>query len=297
MTPEEKRKKDECTLFVGNLPMSLTKRQFEGPFKQFGKILSSRFRSVPVKDKYKKQNKKFGVMKKDFQDGGEKLSQNGYIVFTDKSAVQAAIESSGFSGTDLFKSSHLVRLDYVAKPEVEDKATGAVKKFDRKKSIYIPHLPSSVTDVDVKTAVESVDASLAGSVKGVRIVRSAKSGTFAFVLLTERAHATKAIKLSSTEGISYSFGTQKTQLKFSRIMKEDELAVERKKKLAQVQESAKVAAKKALSRVKWQARLTRQGNPKVVSHHAMNRKDRQEKMSGAARRIFNKGAAKRPTRQ
>jgi hypothetical protein len=86
-------------------------------------------------------------------------------------------------------------------------------------------------------------------------------------------------------------------LKFERILKEDELALERKKKLTEVQESAKVAAKKSLSRVKWQARLTRQGNPKVVSHHAMPRQDRQEKMSGAARRLFNKNAPKRPARQ
>ena len=297
LSAADKRKKDECTLFVGNLPMSLLKRQFEAPFKQFGKILSSRFRSAPVKEKYKKQNKKFGVMKKDFLDGGDKLSQNGYIVFADKSSVQAAVESQSISGSDLFKSGHKVRLDYVVKPEVESAASGAVRKFDRKKSIYVPHLPASVTDVDVTTAVESVDATLAGSVKGVRIVRSEKSGTFAFVLLSERAHATKLIKLSAQDGVSYTFGIQKMFLKFERILKEDELALERRKKLTEVQESAKVAAKKSLSRVKWQARLTRQGNPKVVSHHAMPRQDRQEKMSGAARRLFNKNAPKRPARQ
>lgn len=295
LSAADKLAKDKCTLFVGNLPIDLAKRSFEAPFKTFGKIVSSRFRSCPVKDKYKKQNKKFGIMRRDFIDGVDeaKLTQNGYIVFAEAASVTKVIETSGFSNTDLFKSGHHVRLDYVVMPEVESSSSGAVRKFDRKKSIYIPHVPANSTDLDVKTAVESADESLKDSVKGVRVVKTEKSGTFAFVLFADRASATKAVKIGS---IHHTFGDKKSEVRFVRIMKDDEIAKESKKKQDAAAQASKVAAKKSLSRMKWQARLTMKGNPKVVSHHAMPRKERQEKMGAAARRIFNKGI-KKPSRK
>ena len=301
LSAEEKLKKDRCTMFVGNIPNSITKRQFEGPFKQFGKIVSSRFRSAPVKEKYKKANKKFGVMRKDFIDGidASKLTQNGYIVFASEESVQKTIETGKVSGTDLYKSGHMIRVDYVVKPNIEagtkstGGVTGAVKKFDRKKSIYIPHLPASATDIDVQTAVEAQDESLKGSVRGVRIVKTDKSGSFAFVLLSERVHATRLVK-SGAEGIDYQFPSapSRTTLKFLRIMQDGEIVKEKEAKAKQMEESAKQAAKKSLSRMKWQTRLTRKGSAKVVSHHAMPRKERQEKMNGAALRMFRKTSRK-----
>ena len=287
LSPEEKLKKDKCTLFVGNIPISLTKRQFEAPFKAFGKVVSSRFRSCPVKDKYQQKNKKFGVMKKDFTEGVEetKLRQNGYIVFAEPESVAKAVESSTLNNADLFNTGLTVRLDFVVRPETETSAKGAVKKFDRKKSVYIPHIPNTATESDVTAAVESADDSLRGTVKNIRIVKSEKAGTFAFVLFSERAHATTAVKKAK---IDFEVGAKRVEVRFLRIMKDEEIAADRKKKLEEFQKSAKIAAKKTLSRMKWQARLTQQGKSKVVSHHVMPRKERQEKMSAAARRIFKK---------
>lgn len=295
LSAEEKLQKDKCTLFVGNVPMTIAKRKFEAPFKQFGTIVSSRFRSVPVKDKYRKSNKKFGVMKKDFVNSDEtKLSQNGYIVFASEDSVNAAIEGK-LHGTDAFQSGHMIRLDYVVKPTSgEDKkstAVGAVRTFDRKKSIYIPHLPADVCDVDVTAAVESADASLAGTVRGVRIVRTQKSGTFAFVLFSDRCHATKAIKMSPKDGFEYAGFGNRMKVKLQRILKDGELAEVRAEKQKEMQESAKIAAKKSLSRVKWQARLTQKGIAKVVSHHVIPRKERQQQMKGAALRLSRKNKA------
>jgi RNA recognition motif-containing protein len=299
VSPEEKVKKDKCTLFVGNVPLTVNKRSFESPFRQFGKIVSSRFRSAPVKEKYQKANKKFGMIRKDFREGSDegKLSQNGYIVFADESCVKKAVESTGIAGSDVFKTGHLIRLDYVVPPSTEKSESGAVRKFDRKKSIYIPHLPSSVSEIEVQTAVESYGESLKGSVKGVRIVRSDKSGSFAFVLFTERSLATLAIKLCPEEGLDYTFGTRSMKLRFERILKEDELKQEREKARKEVQASAHLAAKKSLSRMKWQTRLNRKGISKVVSHHAMPRAERQEKMSGVARRLFHKSSRTKKAKQ
>lgn len=293
VSPEAKLLKDKCTLFVGNVPMSVNKKRFEGPFRQFGKIVSSRFRSVPVNEKYKKANKKFGVMRKDFREGSDasKLSQNGYIVFSEEASVRKAVEFAGLSGSDIYSTGHLIRLDFVVKSsESEKHDSGAVKKFDRKKSIYIPHIPSAVTELEVQAAVESVDESLKTTVKGVRIVRSEKSGSFAFVLFSERSFATAAIKLCPEDGFDHSFGSHAVKLRFLRILKDEELQKEREKAKKDVEASAKIAAKKSLSRMKWQTRLNKKGISKVVSHHAMPRAERQVKMSGAARRLFNKSA-------
>jgi RNA recognition motif-containing protein len=286
LTAEEKLKKDKCTLFVGNIPLSVQKRQFEAPFKGFGKILSSRFRSCPVNEKYHKKNKKFGVMKKDYIDGVDesKLRQNGYIVFAEPESVAKVMESSSLNNTDIFKCWGTIRLDYVVKPDTDSASKGAVKKFDRKKSIYIPHIPGTATETDVTAAVESADDSLRGSIKNIRIVKSEKS-SFAFVLFAERAHATRAVKKAK---VDFEFGSKKVEVRFLRIMKDEEIAADRKNKLEEFKNSAKIAAKKTLSRMKWQARLTRQGNAKVVSHHAMPRKERQEKMGAAALRIFRR---------
>ena len=284
-THAQKLEKDKRTLFVGNLPITLSKSSLESPFKPFGKIESSRFRSCPVKEKYQKQNKKFGVMRRDFVEGVDeaKLTQNAYIVFTDAATVTKIMETSNLSSTDLFKSGHHIRLDYVVRPEVESGSSGAVKKFDRKKSIYIPHLPSTVTDVDVETVIEAADESFKNNIKGVRVVRSAKAGTFAYVLFGDRASATKAIKIGS---IDHKFTDKVVQVRFVRIMKDEEIVVEKRKKQEEARRSVQIAAKKSLSRMKWQARLTHKGNPKVVSHHAMPRKERQEKMNKVARKLF-----------
>ena len=291
LTTEQLLEKNVRTLFVGNLPLSATSRSLYVKFREFGKVLSSRFRSVPVKDKYKKANKKFGVMKKDFVEGADdgRLSQNAYIVFDSKDAVKAAVESA-LHGTDLFESGHLVRLDFCVRDDDQSKnATGAVKKFDRKKSVYVPHVPPTVTDVDLKAAVEGADPSFSNAVRTIRIVRDGKSGSgaFAFVSFSDRAQATAAIKMETT---NHTFPSHKypTKVRFERILKDEDLAKAKLKQVEGAKRNAQVAAKKSLSRAKWQARLTNKGNPKVVSHLAMPKKERQEKMKGAYLRIKKK---------
>lgn len=289
LSPADQLEKDRCTLFVGNLPMSIVKRQLESKFKEFGKIVSSRFRSCPVSDKYKGTNKKYGVMKKEYIEGvsDDSLSQNAYVVFSTAAAVEAAV-SSKIAGSDLFNSGHVVRLDYVIKPDQKSGSSkGAVKVFDRKKSVYVPHVPVLATDKDLLQAVEKAHESLVGSVRGVRIVRTPTSGAFAYVLFAERSHATIASKLGEAGDF---LGTQ---LRFERVKKEDEIQKDKQAKFQQMEQMANRAKKNSLSRMKWQARLTKKGNPKVVSHLAMPKRDRQEKMlKGAQLRIKYKNAKK-----
>lgn len=231
-------------------------------------------------------------MKRDFIGGVDevKLSQNAYIVFKQQSSVKAAVESN-LGGTDLFGSGHVVRLDYCVRPSNETNPTPAsTKKFDRKKSIYIPHVPGTATELDITSIIESITDSLKNTIRGIRIVRTQHNGAFAYVLFSERAHATTAAKSCPTEGILRSFpGIPKPiTIKILRVKKDDELAAEKTAKIQEHEKNAETAAKKSLSRMKWQARLTRKGIAKVVSHHAMPRKERQEKMKGAALRIMRK---------
>jgi hypothetical protein len=172
-------------------------------------------------------------MRKDFIDGVEdtKLSQNAYIVFDSPAAVKAAVES-GMSGADLFGTGHIIRLDYIGKSanKTSDTSEMVSRKFDRKKSIYIPHVPSTATEFDITKSVESIDKSLSGTVRGVRLVKTKSNGSFAYVLLSERVHATCAIKACPVDGIETTFPnqTRPTKLKFIRMKKEDELEKDRK---------------------------------------------------------------------
>ena len=291
VSADEKHKKDMRTLFVGNVPLSINSRTLCSKFKEFGSIESSRFRSCPVKNTYQKGNKRFGVMKKDFIEGVDeaKLSQNAYIVYKQESSVKAAVDSK-LGGTDIFESGHVVRLDFCIKSSNENQESASTKKFDRKKSIYVPHVPPTATELDITSVVESIAETLKGTVRGIRIVRTEKNGAFAYVLFSERCHATTAVKSCPGEGVQRSFPgiIKPVTIKIMRVKKEDELASEKAAKLQEFEKNASEAAKKSLSRMKWQARLTRKGIAKVVSHHAMPRKERQEKMKGAALRIMRK---------
>jgi RNA recognition motif-containing protein len=265
--------------------MNITQKELQSRFAGFGKIISSRFRSLPLKSRYRNEKKLFGVMHKDFVEGIEeaKLTQNAYIVFESEESVSKAVES-GTTGTDLFKSGHLVRLDYVSK------SASITKKFDRKKSVYIPHVPAVITDSDIIASVEGSDESLRGAVRGVRIVKDKKGGKFAFVLFSERSHATKCIKMKS--GGFFPNQTKQTEIKYERILKDEEIQKEKQKELEEVKKRAEKAAKNSLSRMKWQNRLANKGSDKVVTYHAMPRAERNEKIKGAMLRIQNKNFKK-----
>lgn len=86
MTEEMKK---ENTIFVGNVPVSMTKKALKKIFAAYGKIHSIRFRSVAFAlPKRRKEDKKAAFLGKHFHP--ERTTCNAYIVYKDKdSAIKA----------------------------------------------------------------------------------------------------------------------------------------------------------------------------------------------------------------
>ncbi|CAB4017920.1 RNA-binding 34 [Paramuricea clavata] len=91
-TPKNKSCDDDSerlarTIFVGNLPLSMTRKDLKKFFKKYGEIESARLRSVAVPDL--KTSKKVAAIKKSFNPNRDNM--NGYVVFKDKQSVEKAL--------------------------------------------------------------------------------------------------------------------------------------------------------------------------------------------------------------
>ncbi|XP_046847741.1 RNA-binding protein 34-like [Xenia sp. Carnegie-2017] len=150
------------TIFVGNLPLSIKRKDLKRIFKQYGEVESTRLRSVAVPDL--KTPKKVAVIKRTFNSNRSNI--NAYVVFKDKDSVEKAITSNGLKIQDLH-----IRVD-----RVDDGA----KQYDHKRSIFVGNLKF---DMEEKSLNEFF--SPCGEVVNIRIIRDSRTGVgkgFGYVL-------------------------------------------------------------------------------------------------------------------
>lgn len=104
-----------CTVFVGNVPVSATRQQLETAFSTFGRVASSRFRSVPVTSTPVAKGKREEI-KRVRASGRDAIrphphrlhaqagailgkydesrdSKNAYVVFQEPATAKAAVEA------------------------------------------------------------------------------------------------------------------------------------------------------------------------------------------------------------
>lgn len=202
-----KHENDEAndrTIFVGNLPLSITRKQLAQIFKHCGRVHSTRIRSQSVTGvKLPPQQKgnqnlmrKVCVNTNKINTDARSTSQ-GYVVFEKSSSIEAALKLnnkvvprfSAGDGTSPKTAQLRMRVD-TSNPT-----------NDHTRSIFIGNLPYATDEeslrihVETSCGFESSDATPA--VEGVRVVRDAETQQckgFSYVLLRDRGLVTEAIR-------------------------------------------------------------------------------------------------------
>ncbi|XP_078350634.1 RNA-binding protein 34-like isoform X1 [Oculina patagonica] len=166
------------TVFVGNLPVTFTRKKLKKLFSSYGDVESVRFRSAALAKP--DLSRKVAMKKREFHS--ERHNINGYVVFQKKECAVKSLKSNGME-VDGFH----IRVDL----------TGQNDKHDHSRSIFVGNLPFDTEEEALREAFVEC-----GDVEAVRIVRDSKTGAgkgFGFILFKERDAVMFALKRNKTE--------------------------------------------------------------------------------------------------
>lgn len=174
------------TIFVGNLPLSLKRKQLIKEFSQFGEVESVRLRSVPILDS--KLPRKNAILKGQIDDSHD--SVNGYVVFKDEQSANAALSHNLAE----LGGNH-IRVDRAYPPSKKLKGENYCT-YDYKRTVFVGNLPFDVKDEELYQLFIGTKA-LESSVEAVRVIRdshTSKGKGIAYVLFKSMNAAKMAIK-------------------------------------------------------------------------------------------------------
>ncbi|XP_071359263.1 RNA-binding protein 34 isoform X2 [Trachinotus anak] len=176
---EEEAIKKKRTVFVGNLPISCTKKALRSLFRDKGSIESIRFRSVVREDP--SMSRKVAAIKRKIHP--KKQSMNAYVVFKDEEGVAKALERNGM---EIEKDFH-IRVD-----RVTDSSS-----HDHKRSVFVGNLSFEINELMFRRHFEAC-----GTVEAVRLVRDQNSGLgkgFGYVLFESADSVQLALELEGSK--------------------------------------------------------------------------------------------------
>lgn len=166
------------TVFVGNLPLSSTKKTLRLLFKDIGPIETIRFRSL-VREDPSMPRKVAAIMRKAHP---QKQSINAYVVFKEEQSVASALDRNGLElEPDLF-----IRVDRVSDSD----------SHNHKRSVFVGNLP-----FDLKEAPLRRHFSDCGSVEAVRLIRDPQTGLgkgFGYLLFQSADSVQLALELNGS---------------------------------------------------------------------------------------------------
>eukprot|EP00112_Aurelia_sp_Birch-Aquarium-sp1_P006729 Seg1737.5 transcript_id=Seg1737.5/GoldUCD/mRNA.D3Y31 product="RNA-binding protein 34" protein_id=Seg1737.5/GoldUCD/D3Y31 len=165
------------TIFVGNIPISATRKDLKKFFTKYGEVENVRLRSVPIANA--KHSRKLAIVKKELHP--ERNNMNAYVVFKDKENAEKALESKGAE----FKGLH-IRVDIAGH-----------KEMDNKLSVFIGNLPFNVQEEEIRELF-----SQCGEVDDVRLIRDKSSGIgkgFGYVRFKNKESVMFAMKMKNSE--------------------------------------------------------------------------------------------------
>ncbi|XP_071040810.1 RNA-binding protein 34 [Parasteatoda tepidariorum] len=170
-----------CTLFVGNLPVSVNRKMLHKLFTSFGQIKSVRMRgAVSTKMGIPK---KVAEIKSEYHKGLQ--SHTGFVVFKDKESAKNALSLNGTLIDD-----HHILVDFANQP-------GEKKLYNNELSVFLGNLPFDVADETVRSAFEEC-----GEIQAVRIVRDKNTGVgkgFGYIQFQKIKAKEKALTLDDVE--------------------------------------------------------------------------------------------------
>ncbi|KAM4584632.1 RNA-binding protein 34 [Odontesthes bonariensis] len=178
-TRHEEALKRKKTVFVGNLPISCTKKTLRSLFRDKGSIESIRFRSVVREDPT--VSRKLAAIKRKIHP--QRQSVNAYVVFKDEDGVTKALERNGI---EIEKDFH-IRVD-----RVTDSSS-----HDHKRSVFVGNLSFEINELAFRRHFEEC-----GTVEAVRLVRDQNSGLgkgFGYVLFESADSVQLALELDNSK--------------------------------------------------------------------------------------------------
>ena len=165
------------TIFVGNIPLTATRKELKSYFATYGRVESVRLRSIPVAAP--EHSRKLAVVRREFH--AERNSMNAYVVFGSTIEAEKALEAKG----SLFKDMHL-RVDMAVKKDVNNRF-----------SVFVGNLPFSIKEEELRQHFTQC-----GDVNDVRIIRDKQTGIgkgFGYVAFKKKECVGFAIKLQNSE--------------------------------------------------------------------------------------------------
>eukprot|EP00898_Chlorokybus_atmophyticus_P003210 jgi/Chlat1/3890/Chrsp26S04171 len=197
---QDSEEKLERTVFVGNLPSDVKKKQISRLFAQFGTVQSIRLRSVPVAEDSKLPRRAAcitGVLSQ------KRTNVNAYLVFelTDEAKAALALNMHEFNGRHL-------RVDAAAPVKQPSGVSRASVEYDKTRSVFIGNLPRDIEEDELiklfngkSSTIEAV-SELSNQVEAVRVVRDAHTNAgkgIAFILFKTKGAARAALSLAGTK--------------------------------------------------------------------------------------------------
>ncbi|KAH7821430.1 putative RNA recognition motif domain containing protein [Monocercomonoides exilis] len=175
--------KNKRTIFIGNIPITMTEKDIRKIVLPYGHIESIRFRSVPV-DNEAKLPKKAAVIKKAFNK--ELDVKNCYVVFRTEGDSQTAVEQLSSPEQKQKLGGSLVRITHAN-----------TKDVDFKRSVFVGQLPFNLKESELLRHFESC-----GAVRSVRIIRdkwTRQGKGFGFVTFEDADSVTASMALDGSE--------------------------------------------------------------------------------------------------
>ncbi|KAI3453384.1 hypothetical protein Pfo_010047 [Paulownia fortunei] len=148
------------TVFVGNLPLKLKKKEIVKEFGKFGEVESIRIRSVPIIDG--KIPRKGAVIKKRINENGD--SVHAYVVFKTEASAQASLAHN----MAVVGGNH-IRVDRACPPRKKLKGDDS-PLYDNKRTVFVGNLPFDVKDEEIYKLFSGIK-NLETSIEAVRVIR------------------------------------------------------------------------------------------------------------------------------
>lgn len=182
--------REERTIFVGNLPISTTRKTLERIFRSCGKIESTRLRSLPLVPDVKLPPERAGDVRLSKKvaantqalDTSKKNTIHGYVVFEEVESVAKAL---------------LLNNTLLPDTQIRIRVDSANPTLDPSRSVFVGNLPYHADETSLqKHFVEGCRFESPEDVEGVRIVRDPSTFAckgFGYVLFKTKALAATAL--------------------------------------------------------------------------------------------------------
>lgn len=172
------KEREARSIFVGNVPHTITTKKLRKLFEKFGPVESVRLRCPPLADP--RVPKKVAVIKKDFHP--DRNSMHAFVRFVNTESARNALV---FNGT-VFEDHH-IRVDMAA----------GKANHDQKKAVFLGNVPFAAEEDDLWKMFESC-----GKISGIRLIRDKRTGVgkgFAYINFESADAVELALKLDGEE--------------------------------------------------------------------------------------------------